>query len=69
MTNLNDLLLAADSHWRISGAEDINDSGVIDGLLSEVNVTSPTGLRQLTELGGGRPDLEVVRWLEHTVAH
>ena len=31
MTNLNDLLLAADSHWRISGAEDINDSGVIVG--------------------------------------
>jgi glutathione synthase len=41
---------------------------VIDGLLSEVNVTSPTGLRQLTELGGGRPDLDIVRWLEHTVA-
>jgi len=31
MTNLNDLLLAADSSWRISGVEDINDSGVIVG--------------------------------------
>ena len=40
---------------------------VIDGHLSEVNVTSPTGLRQLTELSGGRPDLEVVAWLEERV--
>ena len=31
MTNLNDLLLAADSSWRISGVEDINDFGVIVG--------------------------------------
>ena len=31
MTNLNDLLLAADSSWRISNAEDINASGVIVG--------------------------------------
>ena len=36
---------------------------VIDGYLSEVNVTSPTGLRQLTRLSGGRPDLAVVDWL------
>jgi glutathione synthase len=36
---------------------------VIDGRLSEVNVTSPTGLRQLTRLSGGRPDLAVVDWL------
>lgn len=36
---------------------------VIDGHLSEVNVTSPTGLRQLTRLSGGRPDLAVVDWL------
>lgn len=37
---------------------------VIDGHLSEVNVTSPTGLRQLGRLTGTRPDLEVVAWLE-----
>ncbi len=37
---------------------------VIDGRLSEVNVTSPTGLRQLTELSGTRPDLVVIDWLE-----
>ena len=37
---------------------------VIEGRLSEVNVTSPTGLRQLTRLSGGRPDLTVVDWLE-----
>ncbi len=36
---------------------------VIDGHLSEVNVTSPTGLRQLTRLSGRRPDLAVVDWL------
>jgi hypothetical protein len=27
-------------------------------------VTSPTGLRQLTELSGTRPDLVVIDWLE-----
>jgi glutathione synthase len=37
---------------------------VIDGRLSEVNVTSPTGLRQLGRLTGTRPDLTFVKWLE-----
>lgn len=40
---------------------------VIDGHLSEVNVTSPTGLRQLTRLSGGRPDLVVVDRLAERV--
>lgn len=40
---------------------------VIDGHLSEVNVTSPTGLRQLAHLTGTRPDLEVIRWLEQRI--
>lgn len=40
---------------------------VIDGRLSEVNVTSPTGLRQLAHLSGTRPDLAVVEWLEERV--
>lgn len=40
---------------------------VIDGHLSEANVTSPTGLRQLGALTGGRPDLDVIRWLERAV--
>lgn len=33
---------------------------VIDGLLIEVNVTSPTGLRQLCDLSGVRHDLAVI---------
>jgi glutathione synthase len=41
---------------------------VIDGHLSEVNVTSPTGLRQLGHLTDTRPDLDVIRWLEETHA-
>ena len=41
---------------------------VIDGYLSEVNVTSPTGLRQLTRQSGARPDLAVVGRLEERVA-
>lgn len=41
---------------------------VIDGHLSEVNVTSPTGIRQLGDLTGSRPDIDVIRWLERTVA-
>jgi len=40
---------------------------VIDGHLSEVNVTSPTGLRQLARLSGGRPDLTVIERLERRV--
>ncbi len=39
---------------------------VIEGRLSEVNVTSPTGLRQLANLAGTRPDLDVITWLERT---
>jgi len=41
---------------------------VIDGHLSEVNVTSPTGIRQLGALTDSRPDIEVIRWLERTAA-
>jgi hypothetical protein len=41
---------------------------VIDGHLSEVNVTSPTGIRQLGALTGTRPDLEVMNWLEQTTS-
>ena len=37
---------------------------VIDGYLTEVNVTSPTGLRDLTRLTGTRPDLDVISWIE-----
>jgi hypothetical protein len=40
---------------------------VVDGHLTEVNVTSPTGLRHVCALSGERPDLEVVRWLEGRV--
>ena len=41
---------------------------VIDGYLTEINVTSPTGLRQLTALTGTRVDLDVIRWLENAVS-
>ncbi|HEV8320230.1 MAG TPA: glutathione synthase [Myxococcota bacterium] len=37
---------------------------VIGGKLTEVNVTSPTGIQELTRLGGGRPTHAVVDWLE-----
>lgn len=40
---------------------------VIDGCLTEVNVTSPTGLQQLIRLAGTRPDIDVIRWLEQQV--
>ena len=33
---------------------------VIDGNLTEINVTSPTGLRAIKRLGG--PDLAVTLW-------
>jgi len=37
---------------------------VIDGWLSKVDVTSPTGLRQLVDPTGTRPDPAVIAWLE-----
>lgn len=40
---------------------------VVDGYLTEVNVTSPTGIRQLADLTGTRPDIDVIRWLERRV--
>ena len=41
---------------------------VIGGHLSEVNVTSPTGLRQLSRLSSARPDLTVIDWVEERSA-
>jgi glutathione synthase len=41
---------------------------VIDGRLSEVNVTSPTGIRQLARLSGTRPEERVLSWLEDQAA-
>lgn len=40
---------------------------VVDGHLTEVNVTSPTGIRQMGRLNNSRPDLEVIQWLEHRI--
>ena len=40
---------------------------VIGGRLSEVNVTSPTGIRQLGRLTGTRPDHAVIEWVEQRV--
>lgn len=41
---------------------------VIAGRLSEVNVTSPTGLVQLNALTGARHDLTVIAWLENAIS-
>ena len=40
---------------------------VIGGRLSEVNVTSPTGIRQLARLSGTRPHHRVIEWVEQRV--
>jgi glutathione synthase len=40
---------------------------VIGGRLTEVNVTSPTGLVQLDALSGGRHGAEVLVWLEERI--
>lgn len=40
---------------------------VVDGYLTEVNVTSPTGIRQLADLTDTRPDIDVIHWLERRV--
>lgn len=37
---------------------------VIAGHLTEINVTSPTGLRQLHDFDGGHPEIRVIEWLE-----
>lgn len=37
---------------------------VVDGHLTEVNVTSPTGIRQLAQLTDTRPDITVITWIE-----
>ena len=37
---------------------------VIDGHLTEINVTSPTGIQQLGRLTGTRPAHDVISWLE-----
>ncbi len=35
--------------------------------LTEVNVTSPTGIQELGRLTGTQPEVDVIRWLERTV--
>ena len=37
---------------------------IIGGYLTEVNVTSPTGVREIDRLEGSRLGKQVVRWLE-----
>ncbi len=41
---------------------------LIGGYLTEVNVTSPTGLQELGRLTSSTPDAEVVQWLERACA-
>lgn len=41
---------------------------VIGGLLTEVNVTSPTGLREIDALSGSHLADDIVRWVERTRA-
>jgi glutathione synthase len=52
--------LRADGLWLVG-------IDVIDGRLTEVNVTSPTGLCQLAHLDGGDPAGRVVDWLAERV--
>ena len=40
----------------------------IGGLLTEVNVTSPTGIQEINALEGGRLEGKVVDWLESRLA-
>jgi glutathione synthase len=40
---------------------------VIGGRLTEVNVTSPTGIQEIDRLDGVRLELDVVQWLEQKV--
>ena len=42
---------------------------VIDGLLLEINVTSPAGLTEFTELEGTHPEAEVLDFLEEQAFH
>ena len=42
---------------------------VIGGMLTEVNVTSPTGIQEIDRLEGVRLEARVVDWLEKRVAH
>lgn len=41
---------------------------VIGGKLTEVNVTSPTGIQQMSRLGGQNLEARVVEWLERRAA-
>jgi len=40
---------------------------LIGGMLTEVNVTSPTGIRELSRFAGERKSDEVIRWVEQRV--
>lgn len=40
---------------------------VINGMLTEVNVTSPTGIQQMSRLDGKNHEGAVIDWLEHKV--
>lgn len=53
--------LAADGLWFVG-------LDVIGGKLTEVNVTSPTGIQQMTRLGGTNCEGRVVDWLEKKVS-
>jgi glutathione synthase len=41
---------------------------VIGGKLTEVNVTSPTGLQELARFNGSEPAAQVVEWVERRIA-
>lgn len=41
---------------------------VIGGYLTEVNVTSPTGIQQMSRLSGGNCEAKVIDWLEKETA-
>lgn len=41
---------------------------VVDGHLTEVNVTSPTGIRQLAKFDKTQPESKVIQWLERQLS-
>jgi glutathione synthase len=40
---------------------------VIGGYLTEVNVTSPTGIREIDRLDGTNLGHQVIQWIEHSL--